>query len=132
MPAAQGQESSAARGGPLATVTYSTRVDKIDPNWQSMQSIRASVAVMLAILTQLFDLQLRHTASEQRILQANALSQSLYRDPQLLTKVRQMVDDYYSIMDGWLELFKIRADDTFSECHRVLRSMAGGTMEPPH
>jgi hypothetical protein len=42
-----------------------------------------------------------------------------------------MVEDYYYIMDGWLELFKIRADDILGECHRVLRSMAGGTMEPP-
>jgi hypothetical protein len=42
-----------------------------------------------------------------------------------------MVDDYYFIMAGWLELFKVRADDVLSECHRVLRSMAGGTMEPP-
>jgi hypothetical protein len=89
------------------------------------------IGLMLAILTQLFDLQLRHSASEQRLLQANALSQTLYRDPQLLTRVRQMVDDYYSIMAGWLELFKVRADDILSECHRVLRSMAGGTMEPP-
>jgi hypothetical protein len=98
---------------------------QVDP----MQS--TVVGLMLAILTQLFDLQLRHSASEQRLLQANALSQSLYRDPQLLAKVRQMVDDYYSIMDGWLELFKVRAEDIIGECHRVLRSMAGGTMEPP-
>lgn len=38
-------------GGPRAAVTYSTRVDKVDPNWLSAQSIRASVAVMLAVLT---------------------------------------------------------------------------------
>lgn len=100
-------------------------VVQVDP----LQS--TAVGLMLAILTQLFDLQLRHSVSEQRLLQANALSLSLYRDPVLLAKVRQMVEDYYSIMNGWLELFKVRAEDTVSECHRVLRSMAGGTMEPP-
>jgi hypothetical protein len=100
-------------------------VAQVDP----LQS--TALGLMLAILTQLFDLQLRHSTSEQRLLQANALSQSLYRDPELLAKVRQMVEDYYSIMDGWFELFKVRAEDTVSECHRVLRSMAGGTMEPP-
>jgi multiple sugar transport system permease protein len=50
-PVAAGQDADAAEGGPRATVNYSTRVDKIDPNWMSMQSIRASVAAMLAVLT---------------------------------------------------------------------------------
>jgi multiple sugar transport system permease protein len=40
-----------ADGGPHAEVNYSTRVDKVNPNWQSAQSIRASVTVMLAALT---------------------------------------------------------------------------------
>lgn len=40
-----------ATGGPRAPVNYSTRVDKVAPNWQSAQSIRASVTVMLAVLT---------------------------------------------------------------------------------
>ena len=51
VPMAQGQDPVAAEGGPRATVNFSTRVDKIDPNWRSMQSIRASVAAMLAVLT---------------------------------------------------------------------------------
>lgn len=41
----------AAAGGPRAPVNYSTRVDKVAPSWQSVQSIRASVTVMLAVLT---------------------------------------------------------------------------------
>ncbi len=41
----------AAAGAPRAPVTYSARVDKVHPTWQSMQSIRASVVVMLAALT---------------------------------------------------------------------------------
>ena len=40
-----------AAGGPRAPVTYSARVDKVHPSWQSLQSIRASVVVMLAALT---------------------------------------------------------------------------------
>ena len=88
------------------------------------------VGLMLAILTQLFDLQLRHSNSEERVLQANVLSQSLYRDPELLTKIRQMVQDYYSIKGGWFDLFKARADDAVNECHSILRSIAGGAMEP--
>jgi hypothetical protein len=99
-------------------------VVQVDP----MQS--TVVGLMLAILTQLFDLQLRHSSSEERVLQANALSQTLYRDPELLSKVRQMVEDYYSIRNGWFDLFKVRAEDALSECHSILRSMAGGTMEP--
>lgn len=98
-------------------------VAQIDP----LQS--TIVGLMLAILTQLFDLQLRHSSSEERVLQANALSQSLYRDPELLTKIRQMVQDYYTIKDGWFDLFKSRADDAVSECHSILRSVAGGAME---
>lgn len=106
-------------------VTIVLVVAQVDP----MQS--ALIGLMLAIMTQLFDLQLRHSSSEERLLQANALSQALYRDPELLSKFRQMVEDYYSIRNGWFDLFKLRAEDVVSECHRVLRSMAGGTMEPP-
>jgi hypothetical protein len=99
-------------------------VMQVDP----MQS--TVVGLMLAILTQLFDLQLRHSSSEERVLQANALSQMLYRDPELLSKVRQLVEDYCSLKNGWFDLFRIRAEDALSECHSILRSMAGGTMEP--
>jgi hypothetical protein len=106
-------------------VTIALVVAQVDP----MQS--TLIGLMLAIMTQLFDLQLRHSSSEERLLQANALSQALYRDPELLSKFRQMVEDYYSIQNGWFDLFKLRAEDVVSECHRVLRSMAGGTMEPP-
>ena len=40
-----------AAGGPRAPVTYSARVDKVDPGWQSVQALRASVVIMLAGLT---------------------------------------------------------------------------------
>jgi hypothetical protein len=87
--------------------------------------------LILAIFIQLFDLQLRNSRAEERLLQANALSQALYRDQALLAKIREMVEDYYSISGGWFELFKARADHALSECHRALHSMASGTMEPP-
>jgi multiple sugar transport system permease protein len=48
---AAGRSVHAADGGPRAEVNYSTRVDKVDPNWQSAQSIRASVTVMFTLLT---------------------------------------------------------------------------------
>jgi multiple sugar transport system permease protein len=53
VPVAYAAERSehAADGGPRAEVNYSTRVDKVDPNWQSAQSIRASVTVMFTVLT---------------------------------------------------------------------------------
>jgi hypothetical protein len=89
------------------------------------------MGLILAIFTQLFDVQLRSSKAEERLLQANALSQALYRDPALLGKVRQMVEDYYSITGGWFELYKSRAEHAVSECHRALHSMASGVMEPP-
>jgi hypothetical protein len=89
------------------------------------------IGLLLAVFTQLFDLQLRHASSEERLLQANNLSKSLLQDPQLQGQIQNIVDDYYSIHAGWLELFKTRAQHMVSECHSVLRSMATGTMEPP-
>jgi hypothetical protein len=89
------------------------------------------IGLLLAVFTQLFDLQLRHSNSEERLLQANNLSKSLYHDPVLQGQVQQIVEDNYSIHSGWLDLYKTRAQHMVSECHRVLRSMAMGTMEPP-
>jgi hypothetical protein len=89
------------------------------------------IGLLLAVFTQLFDLQLRHSNSEERLLQSNDLNKSLYHDPVLRGQIQQIVDDYYSIINGWLDLYKTRAQHIISECHRVLRSMAMGTMEPP-
>jgi hypothetical protein len=89
------------------------------------------IGLLLAVFTQLFDLQLRHSSSEERLLQASNLSKSLYRDPELQSQIQHIVEDYYSIHNGWLDLYKTRAQHMLSECHRVLRSMALGTMEPP-
>jgi hypothetical protein len=106
-------------------VTIVLVVAQTDP----MQSI--VIGLILATLTELFDLQLRQSSSEARLLEANALSQVLYRDADLLGKVREMIYDYYFIENGWFDLFKRRAEDAVSECHRILRSIASGVMEPP-
>jgi hypothetical protein len=110
-------------------VSTGTAIALMVANVEPVQS--TAIGLLLAILTQLFDLQLRQSSSEERVLQANALSQALYRDPELLAKFRQMVEDYYSIQNGWFDLFKLRAADVLGECHSILRSMAGGTMQPP-
>jgi hypothetical protein len=89
------------------------------------------IGLLLAVLTQLFDLQLRHSSSEEHLLQANDLSKFLYRDPELRSQIQHIVEDYYAIHNGWLDLYKTRAQHLLSECHRVFRSMALGTMEPP-
>jgi hypothetical protein len=89
------------------------------------------IGLLLAVFTQLFDLQLRHASSEERLLQANNLNKSLLHDPELQGRIHNIVEDYYTIQDGWLELFKARAQHMVGECHRTLRSMAMGTMEPP-
>jgi hypothetical protein len=89
------------------------------------------IGLLMAVFTQLFDLQLRLSNSEERLLQANDLNKLLYYDPVLRNQIQQIVEDYYSILNGWLELYKTRAQHLVTECHRVLRSMAMGTMEPP-
>ena len=87
-----------------------------------------TLGLILATLTQLFDLQLRHRASEERLIQAGALNQALYRDEWLLRHVRQIVDGYVAVNRGWFELFKRRADDVITECRDMLHSMAEGYM----
>ncbi|HMK08842.1 MAG TPA: hypothetical protein VK449_07430 [Anaerolineales bacterium] len=100
-------------------------VAQVDPLQSTM------VGLLLAVFTQLFDLQIRSARTEDKFLQASALGRALFRDPALLAKMREIVDDYYSVKGGWFELYKSRAEHALSECHRALRSMAGGVMEPP-
>ena len=100
-------------------------IAKVDPVQSTV------IGLLLAVFTQLFDLQLRQSNSEEHLLQANYLNTSLYHDPVLRGQIQQIVEDYYSILDDWLDLYKTRAQYIISECHRVLRSMAMGTMEPP-
>jgi hypothetical protein len=85
-----------------------------------------TLGLVLASFTQLFHLQLRHSDSERRILQANVLGQALYRDEWLLDHIQQIVDNYQVIKDEGFKFFKLHADDAIVECRNVLHSMAEG------
>ena len=96
--AARDAAAAEAAGGPRAPVAYSARVDKVDPNWQSMQSIRASVAVMLAALTLIPVIWMGMTAFKS-YPDAVASPPKVAFDPTmegiitLLTRRRQMTDE---------------------------------------
>jgi multiple sugar transport system permease protein len=94
---AAGRSVHAADGGPRAEVNYSTRVDKVDPNWQSAQSIRASATVMFTLLTLIPVVWMGMTAFKS-YPDAVASPPKVIFDPTmegvitLLTKRRQMTD----------------------------------------
>lgn len=83
---------------------------------------------ILAILTQLFDMQKRNTDSEERLLKANALSQALYGDDWLLGDVQHIVQDYLSVKEVWFEPIKRRAESAICECRKTLHGLADGYM----
>ncbi len=86
-----------AGGGPQTAVDYSTRVDKVDPTWQAMQSLRASVVIMLAMLTLIPVVWMGMTAFKSRS-DAVASPPKVIFEPtmegfiSLLTKRRQLND----------------------------------------
>ena len=82
----------------------------------------------ITIIFQLFDLQKRQSASEERILQANALSQELYQNEILFKHIQDIVKDYCSVDFIGFELFKRRADNAVVECRNILHSLAEGNM----
>jgi hypothetical protein len=90
--------------------------------------ISVTLGLVLATLTQLFDIQLRNAESEERILKANILNQKLYRDEWLLNHIRQIVDDYYSVKGSWFNLFRFRAETAVTDCYDTLHSLAEGYM----
>lgn len=87
-----------------------------------------TLGLVLAGLTQLFDLQVRLSQSEERLLQANALSQKLYHDDWLLSQIREIVSSYQAVKDSWFELFRGRAEYAITEAHSVLHLLAEGYM----
>lgn len=98
VPLAKANETTAlAEGGPRAPVTYSTRVDKVDPSWLSRQSIRATVVVMLAVLSLIPVVWMGMTAFKSRA-DAVASPPKVIFEPtmegfiSLLTKRRQLTD----------------------------------------
>lgn len=87
-----------------------------------------TLGLVLATLTQLFDLQLRNNATEEKLLQANNLQRSLYEDVWLLRQIEKIVADYHSVKGRGFPLFSARAEDAISDCRNVLHSMAEGYM----
>lgn len=89
------------------------------------------LGLVLAILTQLFDIQLRHSDAEVRLLEANTLNKALYRDEWLLKHIRQIVDDYQEVQGGWFDLFNLSADDAIIECRNIIHGLAEGNLYAP-
>lgn len=91
-----------------------------------------TLGLVLATLTQLFDMQKRHSDSEERILQANALSQTLYRDEFLLTQVQKIVDSYQAANKGEIQrnsfakFFADKARTAIIECAKTLAELSKG------
>lgn len=93
-----------------------------------------TLGFVLAALTQLFDLQKRHSDSEERTLQANALGQALYRDEWLLNQVQQIVDGFQSVNKGEIrrEFFVENARAAISECRNTLSGLSKGHISITH
>ncbi len=83
---------------------------------------------VLTALTQLFDLQKRHSDSEERILQASALSETLFRNEWLLKHIRQIVEDYQSVNKGEVqrEFFLEKARTAIDDCASTLAGLSKG------
>jgi hypothetical protein len=66
--------------------------------------------------------------TEERVLKASAITQSLYPDPWLLENIQEIVQSYQEIKtkSAWFDLFSQRAEDMISECRRVLHGMSEG------
>lgn len=86
------------------------------------------LGLVLATLTQLFDLQLRNSIFEAHILKANVLSQALYADEWLLGNVQEIVDSYIEARKKWFQLFRLRAQDLICECRDELASLVEDNM----
>lgn len=93
-----------ATGGPHTPVTYSARVDQVDPNRQAWQAIRASVVIMLAALTLTPVVWMSMTAFKS-YPDAVASPPKVVFDPTmegiitLLTRRRQMTDEQKAIYE---------------------------------
>lgn len=90
--------------------------------------VSLTLGLVLAALTQLFDLQKRHSDSEERILQASALSETLFRDEWLLKHIRQIVEDYQSVSKGEVqrEFFLEKARTAIDDCSSILAGLSKG------
>jgi hypothetical protein len=89
------------------------------------------LGLSLAILTQLFDIQLRNTEAESKLLEASLLDSRLFGDTDLLHRIKQIVDDYYMVKEGWFVHFKNIADDSLNVCQFNLHTLANGYIGLP-
>ena len=86
------------------------------------------LGLVLATLVQMFDIQLRQSDSEDKILRAQTLTQILYEDKWLLDHIQQIVDSYYLVKETWFELFRTQADSAILECRDTVHSLSQGIM----
>jgi len=87
-----------------------------------------TLGFVLAALTQLFDLQKRHSDSEERILKASTLSELLFRDEWLLKRIQQLIEDYQSVNKSEVqrEFFLEKARTAIDDCSSTLAGLSKG------
>jgi len=90
-----------------------------------------TLGLVLAILTQLFDIQLRNAEAEGKLLEASMLDARLFDDPKLLEQVKEIIEDYYTVQQGWFEHFKDIARDSLDVCQYNLHTLANGYIALP-
>jgi hypothetical protein len=96
----------------------------LSPSKDPIPSI--TLGFVLAILTQGLDLQKRLNDAEERLLQANALSQKLQHDEWLQEQIQHITNDHLAVKGVWFDVFKLRADEAINECRKTLHGMAEG------
>lgn len=84
---------------------------------------------VLAIFTQLLDLQLRISKTEKKIIEQGDLSKILYSDDELLQNLQEISDYYDTVQKLQFSLFQQRAKDSVSECRDTLRKLSEGRLE---
>ena len=90
-----------------------------------------TLGFVLAAFTQGLDVQKRLKDAEERLHQANALSQYLYQDEWLLEHIQHIVSDYQNLRSIWFDMFKRRASSAIVDCREVLHGMTEGYLIGP-
>jgi len=88
--------------------------------------VSVTLGLVLAILVQLFDLQMRNAETEEKLLQANLLDSQLFGDNEFLVQIKQIVNDYYTVKNGWFGHFKDISKDSLNLCQYNLHTLANG------
>lgn len=86
------------------------------------------LGLQLAMLTQLFDLQLRQANSEVRILESSVLTRKLFQDKWLLSHIREIVGNYFIANDVWFKQFGRKSKEAITECRGILHALSEGYM----